>query len=87
MRTHENPKLHMELRYGPPNHHHQPKGQPVWALTMIYIVGVVTVGWALLVAAARDAERLEAWKADIDREAERRQMLARIVEDVRMARD
>ena len=59
----------------------------MWALTMIYIVTVVTVGWALLVMAARDAERLEAWKADIDREAERRQMLARIVEDVRMARD
>ena len=59
----------------------------MWALTMIYIVTVVTVGWGLLVMAARDAERLEAWKADIDREAERRQMLARIVEDVRMARD
>ena len=59
----------------------------MWALTMIYVVTVVTVGWAMLVAAGRDAERLEAWKADIDREAERRQMLARIVEDVRMARD
>ena len=57
----------------------------MWQLTMIYVVTVVTVGWAMLVAAGRDAERQQARNAEIAKESERRAMLARIVEEVRQA--
>ena len=57
----------------------------MWQLTMIYVVAVVTVGWAMLVAAGRDAERQQARNAEIAKESERRAMLARIVEEVRQA--